>query len=327
MNARPLVLVVSLLTGCGSGVDDLAPVVTPPARPASEPPPVVPPEPEPPVDEPTPEPATPPIVLMHGMAGFADVGGFTYYYGVADELTDAGFRVYATEVDPFNVVEARAAQVAAQLDAILADSGAAQVHLIAHSQGGLDARWLIAQLGYGDRVASLTTISTPHHGSRMTDAVLGLVPGFATAATAAVMDLFLAWGTGTDADIEAQVRGMAHSTIENEFNPVTPDDPRVAYYSYAGVTQPWPWVDASTTDIVNPVFLSSYWVTEALEGANDGLVSVESARWGDFLGTLPADHGDEIGMVPYLPQPAFDHLAFYRDLASFLYGRGPAPSY
>jgi hypothetical protein len=30
---------------------------------------------------------------------------------------------------------------------------------------------------------------------------------------------------------------------------------------------------------------------------NDGLVTVSSARWGVFLGCIPADHPDEIGQV------------------------------
>ena len=44
-----------------------------------------------------------------------------------------------------------------------------EVHVIAHSMGGLDSRCLLAQnlegLAAGNRVVSLSTISTPHHGS------------------------------------------------------------------------------------------------------------------------------------------------------------------
>ena len=43
------------------------------------------------------------------------------------------------------------------------------VNLIAHSMGGLDARYLISRLGMADQVRSLTTISTPHRGSFMAD--------------------------------------------------------------------------------------------------------------------------------------------------------------
>ena len=68
------------------------------------------------------------------------------------------------------------------------------------------------------------------------------------------------------------------------FNPRTPDDPRVRYFSVAGRT--------GSLNIWHPLWLPKV----VLDGANgregnDGLVSVESARWGEFLGTLEgADH-------------------------------------
>jgi len=68
------------------------------------------------------------------------------------------------------------------------------------------------------------------------------------------------------------------------FNPRTPDDPRIRYFSVAGRT--------GALNIWHPLWLPKV----VLDGANgregnDGLVSVESARWGEFLGTLEgADH-------------------------------------
>jgi triacylglycerol lipase len=68
------------------------------------------------------------------------------------------------------------------------------------------------------------------------------------------------------------------------FNPRTPDDPRVRYFSVAGRTGP--------LNIWHPLWLPKV-VSDGAGGreGNDGLVSVESARWGEFLGTLEgADH-------------------------------------
>jgi len=68
------------------------------------------------------------------------------------------------------------------------------------------------------------------------------------------------------------------------FNPRTPDDPRVRYFSVAGRTGP--------VNVWHPLWLPKVVLdgTNGREG-NDGLVSVESARWGEFLGTLEgADH-------------------------------------
>lgn len=44
-----------------------------------------------------------------------------------------------------------------------------KVHIIAHSMGGLDARQMIFRYQMQDRIASLTTIGTPHLGTSFAD--------------------------------------------------------------------------------------------------------------------------------------------------------------
>jgi triacylglycerol lipase len=263
------------------------------------------------------------------MAGFGEVHGYEYFYKVPDALTADGRRVFATEADPFNTVAHRAEQLWPQIDDILTKTGAPQVDIIAHSQGGLDARYLITQLGYGDRVRTLVTIAAPHHGTLIADATLGWVPNMPAEAAAAfnLVDWLGAHATGTDVDLQAQVWGMSRRYVEGTFNPSTPDDQRVRYYSYAGSTQASPFVDRDTTDIVNPGLLAGYLVLKSLEGDNDGLVSVKSAPWGSFLGVLPADHFDQVGQPFGAASRSFDYLAFYRALARFLAGQGPAPTH
>lgn len=284
-----------------------------------------------PVDvEPTPVPDNgglqkAPIVLMHGMAGFEAIGPAEYFYGVADALRDDGYDVLVTVVDPFQSVDVRAAQAKTQIEDFMAQTGALRVHLVGHSQGGLDARFVVASLGLGDRVATVTTIATPHRGIELIDVSTGLIPGDATAALAALSSAFLGTATGTTADLAAQLAGISHQYCHDVFNPENPDDSRVRYFSVSGVTQPWLAVDLFSTDIVDPLLLSAYWLNLALEGENDGLVPLESAKWGEYLGTVPADHLDEMGWFPEIPQPAFDHVAFYRKLGAFLNADGPAP--
>jgi len=75
------------------------------------------------------------------------------------------------------------------------------------------------------------------------------------------------------------------TTYLNEvFNPRTPDDPHVRYFSVAG--------RADVLNIWHPLWLPKLILDGADSGeGNDGLVSVHSARWGEFLGTLKgADH-------------------------------------
>jgi len=68
------------------------------------------------------------------------------------------------------------------------------------------------------------------------------------------------------------------------FNPRTPDNPRVRYFSVAGRTRP--------LNIWHPLWLPKL-ILDGADGGegNDGLVSVHSARWGEFLGIIEgADH-------------------------------------
>ncbi len=59
--------------------------------------------------------------------------------------------------------------------------------------------------------------------------------------------------------------------------------------------------------------------------ANDGLVRVKDARWGTFLGCVPADHLDEVGQL--FGDSAgignqFAHKELYVELAKYLRAQG-----
>jgi pimeloyl-ACP methyl ester carboxylesterase len=110
-----------------------------------------------------------PIVLHHGFLGFDRIFMIDYFFGVRTALRDAGYDIHATTVAPVNTIAFRAHQLASQIDKVLEETGASKVNIVAHSMGGLDARYLISSLGYGDKVASLTSIATPHQGSLVAD--------------------------------------------------------------------------------------------------------------------------------------------------------------
>lgn len=107
------------------------------------------------------------------------------------------------------------------------------------------------------------------------------------------------------------------TTYCNEvFNPNTPDDPRVAYFSYGGAVPQIPlWAP-----------LGLPWeVIKAREGDNDGLVSTKSARWGHYVETVEADHWDLNNRwrlkIGYDQRP-FDAIELYMSLATRLYNHG-----
>lgn len=281
-----------------------------------------------------------PIVLVHGMAGFEElkVGqiGVAYWNGVQDALAaDGETSVFVTETSPYNSSEVRARELAPQVDAILKKTGHAKVNIIAHSQGGLDARLLASPqgLGFGDRIASITTIATPHFGTRVADVALGLenaVPGFIADSVTSSLLGFLqrtVYDRDTDVALRAQLLDLSVRGAK-DFNAKYIDDPRVVYESYAGRSNLKAGLNICddglfaneplNLDAVTPVLSASATFLEAHIPVeiNDGLVPVASAKWGTFLGCIPADHFKEVGhkLLPV----GFDHLRFYRKLVNRL---------
>ncbi len=240
-----------------------------------------------------------PIVLAAGWGGWRPFLGVEYFYNVRQYLESRGFVVYEPHVSPINSIAHRAEELKA---AILRQYPDQKVNIIAHSMGGLDSRYMISRLDMADHVASLTMISTPNQGASICDVAVGLLPGL----TEDIID-FLLNIIGLDWDGVTQ---LTMNFVKNEFNPATPDSPEVSYFSYGG----------NGLFIMNPLMLASAPVIFLFEGVNDGLCSVASSRWGTVLGTLNADHLDEIGQVIGITE--FDYRSFYLDHAKFLKANG-----
>jgi triacylglycerol lipase len=132
-----------------------------------------------------------PIVLVHGFSGFTDLGPLNYFYGVIDRYAAVGTESFAPAQPPYAGVAQRAAVLGHHVDAILASTDRKKAHLICHSQGGLDCRYVASQLGYDDRIASIITIATPHFGTPLAD-----MAEVAPDGTVNVAGRFMAWMLG-----------------------------------------------------------------------------------------------------------------------------------
>src|SRR5262245_15344375 len=109
-----------------------------------------------------------PIVLAHGLGGFRQLFGVVdYFFEIPDGLRSGGAQVFVTQVSATGSAEDRGEQLLQQIEFIAASTGAGKVNLIGHSQGGLDARYVMAVRP--DLVASLTTVATPHLGADLAD--------------------------------------------------------------------------------------------------------------------------------------------------------------
>lgn len=104
-----------------------------------------------------------PIVLVGGFLAFDSIFGIEYFYGIADNLRRHGATVYETDVSELQDNETRGEELLAQIEEILAVSGASKVNIIAHSQGSPTARYVAALRP--DLVASITSVHGMNRGS------------------------------------------------------------------------------------------------------------------------------------------------------------------
>ena len=216
-----------------------------------------------------------PVVLHHGLMGYGDFSAgpvkVSYFGKIGRAIGERGHPVIVPWVHPTAGIETRARQLKEAVLRQLEAMGRAheRVVIIAHSMGGLDARYMIAKLGMDDRVAALLTVTTPHRGSPFAD--------FSVLHLGRLGALKLLGAAGLD------VRAAHDLTTRSccKFNECVPDMPGVKYFSISAA-RPW--------RLIPPFALHSYKLVYDAEGDNDGLVSVKSSTWGTHLGVWPADH-------------------------------------
>lgn len=282
-----------------------------------------------------------PIVLAHGFFGFEKFAGkdfLTYFYQVKEHLAQEGEVVDTPAVDPFNDSDFRGHQLIERIEAFLAQTGASKVNIIAHSQGGLDAR--VVAHDRPDLVASVVTIATPHHGTPVADVAMKLL---ANPNSQTIVDdlgkligapLYDQIGNPTSVIKPLMLFSQPGITL---FNAKYPDSPGVFYASIAGRSSYHAFDNDCAGDLslqfitqwdkkldpVDPLLGAVSLLLGA--GANDGLVRDEDSRWGEFWGCVPADHLDEIGQL-FGDGAGFgndwNHLKFYSLLVKYLRERG-----
>ena len=211
-----------------------------------------------------------PIVLVHGLFGFSrlKLAGITlvsYFPGIPEFLAQPGNRVLVADVHPTKGVADRASQLKAFIEK---ESPGEPVHILAHSMGGLDSRYMISQLGMAQRVLTLTTIGTPHRGSSFADWGISRLERIVKP----VLDLF---------DFPYQAFYDLTTAKCREFNEQAPDAPTVRYFSVAGRHPETGWLGRMQL---------LHQIVRAAEGPNDGVVSVASATYGEGCEEWEGDH-------------------------------------
>ncbi len=216
-----------------------------------------------------------PILLLHGM-NFGDRLPLHRYWGrIPEELRQRGAVIYTSTHDGNATIQENALNLVPLIRRILRETGAEKVNIIAHSKGGLEARYLISTLGEAKHIASVTTLGTPHNGSPTVDALLEKYPEQIKKGSRIFDKLRRIAGDRHPQTLEV-IRQLTTDYMK-KFNILNQDVHGVFCQSYAFLMSHW----------YNDVFLSlPYRIVDRYEGRNDGLVSPKSARWKNFRGTL-----------------------------------------
>lgn len=235
-----------------------------------------------------------PIVLVHGLLGFNKIefGGATfldYFRGIPELMIAAGNRVLIPTLSPTGSVEDRAKQLK---EFLVKHAPGDPVHLLAHSMGGLDSRYMITCLDMAPQVLTLTTLGTPHRGSSFAD-----------------------WGINRFERIvkpALDMIGMPYQAFYDltttkckSFNENVLDVPGVRYFSVGSKHE---------GHVLQPEWLLSYNIVTDAEGDNDGIVSLASATYGEHFEQWEGDHLMLVNML----NPMHHYLGTWRD---------PAPRY
>lgn len=239
-----------------------------------------------------------PLLMVHGV-GFRDLRYFNYWGRIPAELLRNGARIYYGNQEAFGTIAYNGEDIRRRIFEILKETGEEKVNIIAHSKGGLDARYAISTLQMAPYVASLTTMSTPHGGCRFVDYACRLPEGLYRFVASCFDKTFGKFG---DQNPDFYTATHQFSTKESaQFNRENPDAPEVYYQSYASKMK-YPW---------SHLLLGIPWcMIRPLEGDNDGLVSINSARWGEFRGTFSNKHSRGISHGDMIDLKRQDYKGF-----------------
>ncbi len=256
-----------------------------------------------------------PVVLVHGV-GYRQRKHLNYWGRIPKYLEERGARIFYTSHDAWGDLEHNGKIICRDIKEIIHRTGAEKVNIIAHSNGGIEARYVICSLGMAPYVASLTTICTCHHGSKTMDRMLRLPEVLYRISAVFVNSFFRLFG---DKKPNFQRVCKQFSTAFcKDFNRKNPDAKEVVYASYGAKMK------KGRSDLF---LMVPFWVVRRYDGDNDGLVSVESSKWGTFKGVLEGtrcrgiSHADAVDLRRHTCK-SFDICSVYADIVRDLAAAG-----
>ena len=233
------------------------------------------------------------IALVHGILGFDDTKGLAaglvkYWGGLDAYLRTQGAKVTTPGSSAANSIPVRADQIKTAVTSWMSSNGCTKVQLVGHSQGGLVVRYMVKNLGFNTKTATVTSVDSLHKGAPLADIVLGVIPSWLQPFANSALSLLakLVYRDGRPQDVIAMGKSLTVSYV-NSFNTTTPNVSGIKYYSYGNAMA---WADL----IQHPLMALTHPITWAgglyygLGGANDGVVPLTSQKWGTYKGEAPS---------------------------------------
>ena len=248
-----------------------------------------------------------PIVLVHGV-GFRHRKFPNYWGRIPQQLQKNGAAVFYTNQDAWGSLEHNAKIIKKDIKYILTQSNAEKVNIIAHSNGGIEVRYMIHKLRMESYIASLTTVCTCHHGSKTVDRLLRL-PNWILKSSAVLVNLYFKILGDEKPDFHTTCKQLS-TTFCKDFNDKIKDSQNVIYQSYAAKMK------NALSDLL---FLIPHIIVKHIDGDNDGLVPIDSAKWGQFKGVIEGktyrgvSHSDVVDLRRHTSK-SFDICQVYIDI-------------
>jgi len=211
-----------------------------------------------------------PVVLVHGIIAHDRRSLFKFWGRIPEVLTSRGIKVFRGNTDAWGDYESNALILKKTIENVLAQTKTDKINIIAHSKGGIDSRYLIWKHDFGDKIASLTTICTPHHGSEIADLIYNQKFLYKKISKK-VISIFGKLYGDTNPNLYNLNYQLTTAKMK-EFNEKIKLDNRVFYQSL------YTTMNSAFDD---KVFYYTYSYLKKISGKNDGLVSENSSIWGD----------------------------------------------
>ncbi len=260
-----------------------------------------------------------PVVLVHGVGMRDDLGIVKYWSKIPKVLEKNGACVFLANQDAFNGHVENAINLRNRVLDILEKTKSEKVNLIAHSKGGLESRYMITRLGMADKVASLTTLASPHRGSFLADTILSWLSKKEWLDNVINLVNNYAHFSGDEKpDALLAAKNLTTGYMQH-FNHSVPNMPQVYYQSFGGMV---------TDDYPALKIRFQHKIMFEVEGENDCTVSKKSYQWGDFKGVVSSDqefgvsHFDIVGMRFLSKQSTFDAEGFIVNIVKGLKQKG-----